>query len=95
MKALEFKGNRKLGLTEVVLSDPKEDEVLLEVAVSAFCGSERHAWAGEEGANPNPGHEFTGVVAKAGAKSGWKRGERVTVHVTSGCGECYYCRIGM
>lgn len=95
MKTLKFKGNQELELEEVTLPDPNEDEVLLEVAVSAFCGSERGAWTAENGSDTNPGHEFTGVVAKAGANSEIKAGERVTVHVTSGCGKCYYCRIGM
>ena len=95
MKTLVFKGNRELELAEMTVPEIKEDEVLLEIAVSAFCGSERPGWLSEKGSEVNPGHEFTGVVVQAGAEADLSIGERVTVHVTSGCGKCYYCRNGV
>lgn len=95
MKTLRYGGKKDISLVDVPVPALKENEVLIRVCCSALCGSERHEYEQDEAAPINPGHEFTGVIEDPNGSQRWKKGDRVTVHVTCGCGECYYCKIGM
>jgi alcohol dehydrogenase len=83
-------------LPDPVLRAP--DDVLVRITRSAICGSDLHVVHGM----PLPergfalGHEFVGVVEDAG--SGVRRvrkGDRVLVSCTTGCGHCVPCRRGL
>ncbi len=94
MKALLYLGNGKLELGEVPTPVPAEGEVLVRVCCSALCGSERSRYLADGPTIPNTGHEYTGIIEDPNGTH-WKKGDRVAIHVTYGCGECYYCKHGM
>jgi alcohol dehydrogenase len=72
--------------------------VIVRVAASGLCRSDRFAWAGHDDSVPLPhvpGHEFAGTVAEVGAGVGrWRVGDRVTAPFVNGCGDCEWCRSG-
>jgi len=58
-----------------------QDDVLLEVGAVGVCGSDLHQWTAEHSWPVNYpvvlGHEFAGVVARAGKNvRGWREGDR-------------------
>jgi 2-desacetyl-2-hydroxyethyl bacteriochlorophyllide A dehydrogenase len=105
MKAVIYKGPRKLVFIEVQKPSPKEDEVLVKVEAVGICGSDIRYYMGENpwalhtlGRNIEEnnsfilGHEVSGIITGVGDWSEKKRiGERVGILAFKGCGECYYC----
>ena len=99
MKALVLKGIRNMSLTERPVPEPETDEVLIEVKAAAICHTDFSAIDGEHSMISYPcipGHEFSGVVQKAGkAVKHIKQGDRVAALGYSYCGVCRACRRGM
>jgi S-(hydroxymethyl)glutathione dehydrogenase/alcohol dehydrogenase len=98
--AICYEFGKPLVVEEGVTVDPPEkDEVKVRIAVAAVCHSDLHFIKGEIPARlPGlAGHELAGYVAEAGEKvTSVKPGDAVIVGtVTSGCGQCYYCTIGL
>ena len=83
-----------LSIEDVVLEQPREDELLIRVAACGVCHSDLHLLMGHT-TFPLPavlGHEVSGVVEKSAAKEGGpKVGDRVVCTVIMPCGHCYYC----
>lgn len=70
-------------LREVPIPDIGEEDVLLEVRAVGICGSDVHQWQGSHSWPVNYpcilGHEFSGVVARAGSRvKEFQEGDRVT-----------------
>lgn len=101
----------RLSLEEVAVPEPGYGEVLIEVAACGICGSDVHmAQPDEEGYIYYPGltgfpavlgHEFSGVVVKAGPDAYDKRtnrpfrgGEHVCAEEMLWCGNCKPCADG-
>ena len=90
----------KVELREKPVPEIGEDEVLLAVRGVGVCGSDLHQWhASHSWAVNYPvtlGHEFCGVISRAGDKvSGFKEGDRVVSETAASiCGQCAYCRGG-
>ena len=88
----------KLEIIETELSPLQDDEVLVTVKNCGICGSDIHAYLGEQPFMRPPlvlGHEFSGVVDEVGADvEGFEKGMRVTVEPCLVCHECYNCRDG-
>jgi S-(hydroxymethyl)glutathione dehydrogenase/alcohol dehydrogenase len=83
----------------VTVTPPGRGEVKIRVAVTAVCHSDLHFITGEIPV-PLPGlagHETAGYVEEVGKDvASLKPGDTVVVGtVTSGCGHCYYCTIGL
>lgn len=89
------------------LDDPRSsgpNEVLLQVGACGICGSDVHMVETDEaGYMLLPyhlqcpvviGHEFSGTVVEAGAKSGFVAGDIVAVEEIQWCGVCTPCRGG-
>jgi len=80
--------------------DVADDEVLLRTGAVGVCGSEVHQYHNTHSWRVNVpvvlGHEFCGVVARAGkAVRGFREGDRVTSETAARiCGQCIYCRTG-
>jgi D-arabinose 1-dehydrogenase-like Zn-dependent alcohol dehydrogenase len=76
--------------------------VRLRVEANGICRTDWHLWTGDWTwvgvALPLPhvmGHEFCGVVEEVGPEvTRWKKGDRVLVPFSSGCGACEWCRSG-
>jgi len=67
---------------EVPVPEIGEGDVLLRVGAVSVCGSDLHQWRGSHSWNVNYpcilGHEFSGTIAKAGARvAHFKEGDRV------------------
>lgn len=95
MKFLKYLGKGQVKVIEKPVPVPGPEDVLVRVCCSALCGSERAPYLEDGPLEFNTGHEFTGVIEDPNGSTTWKKGDRVTVHVTVGCGHCEYCREGM
>ena len=70
---------------------PAPDGVVLKVEANGICRSDWHAWTGHDPVTlPHvPGHECVGTVVEAGRDvRRWRRGDRVIVPFSIGCGHC-------
>src|SRR4051794_7919302 len=101
MKAVTWRGVNEIGVEDVpeptILND---HDIILEVGLSATCGSDLHLVGGyipAMRAGDVLGHEFMGTVAEVGKNvTKHKVGDRVVVVVSfSSCGQCWYCKQGL
>ena len=106
MKAWVLGDPDQLSLVEKPIQMPKKAEVLLRIDAVAICATDLDVIsygppAMIEGGLPfnkqfTPGHEYMGTVVALGPSvDEFKIGERVTVEIHSGCGQCKRCRMGM
>lgn len=85
-------------LKEVERPIPRKDEVLIEVKSVGICGSDIPIFKGTREVNYPliPGHEFSGVIVKAGKEvKKFKKGDRVIPGLVVSCGKCIYCKQGL
>ena len=98
MKALVYKGPRKMNVEEVPLPSILPGYALVRVKQSGVCGSDVHGYLGLTGRRcPGVimGHEFSGIVERvADDVTMVSAGQRVVVQPTVYCGTCGYCRSG-
>src|SRR5437867_4595211 len=77
-----------------------KEDALLEVRSVSVCGSDVHMWRNKLGHKPRVpvilGHEFSGVVTRAGNRvKGFKEGDRIASETAAEiCGVCMLCRTG-
>lgn len=106
MKAWVLGDPGQLRLIEKPVPKPKRAEVLVRIDAVAICATdleiiEHGPPALIKGGLPfnkdfTPGHEYMGTVAALGpGVDEYKIGERVTVEIHAGCGQCKRCRQGM
>jgi L-iditol 2-dehydrogenase len=106
MRAWVLGGPDELRITEKPVAVPQRAEVLVRVDAVAICATDleiiRHGPpAMIEGGLPfnrnfTPGHEYMGTVAALGpGVDEYRIGQRVTVEIHAGCGQCKRCRQGM
>lgn len=106
MKAWVLDGPNELRLVEKPVPVPGRAEVLVRIDAVAICATdleiiEQGTPALIEGGPPfhknfTPGHEYMGTVAALGlGVDEFRVGERVTVEIHAGCGQCKRCRQGM
>jgi len=96
----------QLTLTTKPVPAPKRAEVLVRIDAVAICATDLEIIhhgppAMIQGGLPynknfTPGHEYMGTVAALGpGVDEYRIGERVTVEIHAGCGQCKRCREGM
>src|SRR6478736_914289 len=96
----------ELRFTEKAVPAPKRAEVLVRIDAVAICATDLEIIAHGPPAmiqgglpfnkNWTPGHEYMGTVAALGpGVDEYRIGERVTVEIHAGCGQCKRCRAGM
>jgi 2-desacetyl-2-hydroxyethyl bacteriochlorophyllide A dehydrogenase len=96
----------QLILTDKPVPVPKRAEVLIRIDAVAICATDLEIIhhgppAMIQGGAPynknfTPGHEYMGTVAALGpGVDEYRIGERVTVEIHAGCGQCKRCRQGM
>lgn len=99
MKAVVFHGIGDIRLDNV--PDPKIEQptdAIIRLTASAICGTDLHMIRGtfsgmKEGTIL--GHEGVGIVEEIGTNvRNLKKGDRVVIPSTIGCGYCSYCRTG-
>ena len=97
MTGVVFERPGTANLTQRPVPVPGEDEILVRIAVTGICGTDRAIILGEFPGLPGIilGHEAVGQVAVLGAAvTGHAVGDRVVVNPTSYCLECVACRRG-
>ncbi len=99
MKAVVYRGARRLGIEEREPAAPGPGELGISVAYTGICGTDLHIYHGDMdsrvGAAAIIGHEMSGRVAALGeGVTGWAVGQPVTVLPTRWCGRCAACRRG-
>lgn len=106
MKAWVLDGPNELRLIEKAVPAPGRAEVLVRIDAVAICATDLEIIefgtpALIQGGPPfhknfTPGHEYMGTVAALGpGVDEFRVGERVTVEIHAGCGQCKRCRQGM
>ncbi len=106
MKAWVLRGPGELALAEKPVPVPHRAEVLLRIDAVAICATDLEVIAHGTPAliggglpfnrNFTPGHEYMGTVVALGpGVDEFRIGERVTVEIHAGCGQCKRCRQGM
>ena len=106
MKAWVLGGPDELFLREKPTPVPERAEVLVRIDAVAICATDLEivhfgSPARIQGGLPfnknfTPGHEYMGTVAALGPDvDEFRIGERVTVEIHAGCGQCKRCRQGM
>ncbi|ABR73539.1 galactonate oxidoreductase [Actinobacillus succinogenes] len=98
MKSLVCKEPFKLVLEEREKPQPKENEVQLKIAAIGICGTDIHAYAGNQPFFEYPrvlGHEASGVITDLGKNvDKFKVGQRVALIPYVSCGKCGACLSG-
>ncbi len=102
MRALvKSKPERGIWLERTKKPEIGHNDVLIQVARTAICGTDMHIYEWDDWASktiPIPmavGHEFSGVIVETGIEvKGYEAGDRVSAegHIT--CGVCRNCRAG-
>jgi len=98
MRAVVFKGPRKLSVDEV--DDPRIEQPLdavIRITTANICGSDLHPYEGRAVLEPGMvlGHENMGVVEEVGpGVDRIKVGDRVSVPFNLACGTCRNCNDG-
>lgn len=106
MKAWVLGDPGQLSLVDKPVPVPKKAEVLVRIDAVAICATDleiiNHGPPAQiQGGAPfnknfTPGHEYMGTVVALGpGVDEYKIGERVTVEIHAGCGQCKRCRQGM
>lgn len=92
MKALVYTKSYRVVYRDEPDPTPGRDEVLFKVEASGICGSDMHAFHGQDPRRVPPlilGHEAAGIIA-----SGPKEGRRAVINPLITCGVCDYCDTG-
>ena len=106
MKAWVLGDPDQIELREKPVPVPKRAEVLVRIDAVAICATDLEiihvgSPASIQGGLPfnknfTPGHEYMGTVAALGPEvDEFRIGERVSVEIHAGCGQCKRCRAGM
>ena len=106
MRAWVLGGPDELSLTDKPVPMPGRAEALVRVDAVAICATDLEVIhygtpALIEGGPPfhknfTPGHEYMGTIAALGpGVDEFAIGDRVTVEIHAGCGQCKRCRMGM
>ena len=97
--ALYYSFGQPLAIQNVPDPVPDPNGVVIRVKATGICRSDWHGWMGHDpdiNKFPHvPGHELAGVVEDVGKHiKNFKRGDRVTVPFSVGCGSCSQCNSG-
>jgi L-iditol 2-dehydrogenase len=106
MKAWVLGDPDQLHLRDKPVPVPKRAEVLVRIDAVAICATDLEIIHGGSPAsiggglpfnkNFTPGHEYMGTVAALGPEvDEFEIGERISVEIHAGCGQCKRCRQGM
>ena len=89
MKALVYTGTQMSEIQNLDQPVAGEGQVLVDIAYCGICGSDMHAWHGQDERRIPPlvlGHEAVGTV-----RDGDLAGNRVAINPLMVCGACHFC----
>jgi 2-desacetyl-2-hydroxyethyl bacteriochlorophyllide A dehydrogenase len=96
-----IQGPNRAAMQHVIVQPPAPREVLVRVAYTGVCGTDLEILHGNLGYFRTglstfpitPGHEFSGWIARTGAKvADVREGDAVVVECIQSCGECEQCQ---
>lgn len=97
MKRIVWHGVKDVRLeTDAPVPPCEEGGVLIKTEAFSVCGTDIKAYNTGNSRLTHPqtvGHEFVGRIEESKTPS-FKRGDRVVMAPTIGCGECHYCKAG-
>lgn len=95
MKAIVYQGHKSLAYQDVPDAGLEDaTDVVVQIEKTAICGSDLHMYHGPsmETGDFTLGHEFLGTITDVGRDvKRHKKGDRVLVSCTIGCGGCSLC----
>jgi L-iditol 2-dehydrogenase len=98
MKAIRFYAPQDIRFEEVDIPKIGPEELLVKIETALTCGTDVKMYRRGHPMIKPPhifGHEFAGVVAKAGERvTEFGEGQRVVAANSAPCNSCYFCRIG-
>lgn len=98
MKRAVLYAEKEIIIEELAIPEINHDEVLIKNKISTTCGTDVKTYMRGYPLlkPPHPfGHEFSGVIEKIGSSvTKFKVGDRVAVHNSAPCNECYFCKKG-
>jgi threonine dehydrogenase-like Zn-dependent dehydrogenase len=102
MKALVYTATQTVEYREEPTPTPAMGQVLVEVAATAICGSDMHAYHGLDERRVPPlilGHEIAGTVVQSNLSPNLEQGEslqgqQVVINPLMSCGHCAACLSG-
>lgn len=100
LAAIADAGSPQFSVEPVTLRDPGANDVVVEIAASAFCYSDWLALKGDTGLPALGiypvvlGHSAVGTVVDGGADARYAAGTRVVISATPECGVCFWCTNG-
>jgi threonine dehydrogenase-like Zn-dependent dehydrogenase len=98
MKALVYVAPERMEIRQIPEPQPREGEVLLQVAAAGVCGSDLHGFLGHsERRKPGlvMGHEAVATILDVHpGVIGWRPGQRVCFNPLMTCGSCRACQEG-
>jgi 2-desacetyl-2-hydroxyethyl bacteriochlorophyllide A dehydrogenase len=98
MKAIICERPGQFTMKEIDPPRPKPGEALVRIRRVGICGTDLHAFQGEQPYFTYPkilGHELCGEIAEVGGNpSGFKKGDPVVIVPYVECGKCIACRQG-
>ena len=98
MKALICRQPGELIWHSRSIPEPGENEVLIKVKAVGICGTDIHAWNGQQPFFSYPrvlGHEICGEIVKTGREvKDLAAGQQVAVIPYVACGQCVACQCG-
>ena len=89
MNALVYTDTQQITYRQEPLPQPRAGDVRIDIAATAICGSDMHAYHGKDARRVPPlilGHEVSGTVM-----DGQYKGQRVVINPLMTCGECASC----
>ena len=95
MKTIICKKPGKFVFTETAEPEPAKDEALIQVRNIGICGTDLHAYRGQQPFFEYPrilGHELSGEVIHPGSNPELQPGDQVVVNPYLSCGKCIACR---
>ncbi|WP_298531576.1 Zn-dependent alcohol dehydrogenase [uncultured Algibacter sp.] len=87
------KGDGTFSIENLVIEDPKEDEVIVKILAAGLCHTDHDSltW----GKPIVLGHEGAGIIEKVGKNvSGLKSGDKVILNWATPCMKCFQCQEG-
>jgi len=98
MKAMRFYAPMDIRFEEVDIPKIGPEELLVKVEIALTCGTDVKMYRRGHPMIKPPhifGHEFAGIVTKAGEKvTEFQEGQRVVAANSAPCNSCYFCEIG-
>ena len=97
MKYIVCETPGKLTLNTAEIPSPATDEVLVKIRRIGICGTDLHAFAGNQAFFSYPrilGHELAGEIYDSNGHSEFNSGDKVAIIPYINCGNCLACRAG-